>query len=213
MKDRYYRGAAATLPTVRPAPASKGRGDLARGHALNWAVGVGILTLCGGIVGWIGAKSAGAPVTGGTLAGVPVVAVLAAGVAFAVQLIRFTGEDRAWLYELEVVMGEDLDGDGIAGDPAQDPGQVLGGSLVRGVDGALHRIDTTLSDTELQAVKRALLVSGEFTVRGLNAVLGDDHRASSLRVELYALGILEKPRPRTAAKLTAAGTKAVMRWA
>ncbi|HUW10031.1 MAG TPA: hypothetical protein VM537_09895 [Anaerolineae bacterium] len=212
MKDRYYTTAAAALPAIRPTP--KPAGDLARTHALNWCMAVGILALAAGVGVWLAAKAAGLPADAGTLALVPVLAIVAAGVAFAVKLIRFTGEHRYWLYALEDAMGADLDGDGLTGDPTRTrtPAPALQGAIVRGVDNTLHRLDIELSPSELQALKRLMLTSGAFGVRAANAILQDEVRASALRVELHRLSILEAPKPRTATRLTAAGTKAVMRW-
>ena len=77
----------------------------------------------------------------------------------------------------------------------------------------MHRVDVELDAAELHTIKRHLLTAGKFTVRAINDILGDDSRASALRVELYRLGILEEPQDRKATKLADAGRKAVMRWA
>lgn len=216
MRDRYYTATPEALP--RPTTPRPPAGDITRLHAVNWLIAVGILTLCLGVGAWLAAKAAGAPVTAWQLALAPLAAILTAGVAFAVKLLQFTEEHRAWLYVLEEATGRDLDGDGVTGNPerANPPSQPmppLAGALVRGVDGAMHRIDTDMTPHELQAVKRHLLTSGAFTVRAVNDLLGDETRASSLRVELHRLGILEQPKPRAATRLTEPGRRAVMRWA
>lgn len=130
------------------------------------------------------------------------------------KLLAFVGEYREWLYHLEDALNLDLDNDGKIGEPPSSKERAPGsGSLVRGVDGALHRIYTELSIEEMRGVKKHLLTTDGFTVRAMNDLLQDDSRASALREELWALGILTKPKPRTVSKLTPAGKKAVMRWA
>lgn len=195
-----------------PAPSS----DTSRGHACNWGAAVGILTLCVGVCAWSGAKALGAHVTAGQLALTLPAAIGAGGVAFAVKLLQFTQEHRAWLYALERATGLDLDGDGTTGEPpgAQaQPKQTIDGALVRGIDGSMHRLDVALSPLEMQAIKRHMLTAGAFGVRAVNTILQDETRASLLRSELHRLGILEQPKPRAATPLTEAGHKAVMRWA
>jgi len=210
---RYHTTAVAEPAAPTKAPRPRTGGDITRAHAANWAAAVGILALCGGILAWAVAKSAGAPVDAGELGLVPLVAIGAAGVAFAVKLIRFTEEHRDWIYRIEEATGLDLDGDGYTGLHEANPAGHPDGALVRGVDGALHRVDVALSPQELQGVKRHLLTAGAYTVRAVNELLGDETRASALRVELHRLGILEQPKPRAATRLTAPGRKTVMRWA
>ena len=217
MRERYYKAAAATLPTVKPATAPTA-GDLARAHALNWCIAVGILALAGGVGIWMAAKAAGLAADAGTLALVPVAAILTAGITGAVQLLRFTDQHRRWIYALEDAtdaIEDAIDDDGIAGDPTRTrtPAAPLQGAIVRGVDASLHRLDVDLTPSEIQAIKRLMLVSGTFGVRAANAILQDETRASALRVELHRLGILEAPKARTATRLTPAGKTAVMRWA
>jgi hypothetical protein len=212
-RPHYYTAPAELAPRPTPAPGPRTPTDITRLHASNWGAAVGILALCLGLGAWLAAKAWGAPVTVWQLVLTPAAAILAAGVAYSVKLLEFTGQHRQWLYGLEDLTGQDLDGDGITGDPARGrPQEPRPGALVRGVDGALHRIDTTLAPHELQAVKRHLLTAGAFTVRAVNDLLGDDSRASALRVELHRLGILEPPRDRAATRLTEPGRKAVMRW-
>jgi hypothetical protein len=211
-----YRKTAEAITEPRPAmprPARKPTKEATRQHAANWLIGVGILTLAAGVAIWTAAKAAGAPVNLESLALAPLVAILAGGVAFAVKLLQFTEEHRSWLYALELAAGQDLDADGIIGEPAQEPAQAADGSFVKGIDGAWHRVDVELEAHELHAIKKHLLTAGKFTVRAVNDLLGDDSRASALRVELYRLGILEEPEDRKATKLTDAGRKAVRRWA
>jgi len=214
MKDRYYRTVDVPMPAVRmasPRRAQDPAGDLARAHAVNWTAAVGILTLCLGVAIWIAAKAAGVPVKAGALALVPVVALLVSGVTFGVKLVQFTEEHRGWLYAGAEQDQGDAGGQG-PGDLRRDAQDPPAGAFVRGVDGALHRLDVDLSPLELQAVKRHMLVSGSFGVRAVNTILQDETRASALRVELHRLGILEAPRARVAAKLTGAGLRSVMRW-
>lgn len=212
---RTYRTAAPIAepwhkPTIAPSS------DTSRGHACNWGAAVGILTLCAGVCAWSAAKALGAHVTAGQLALVLPAAIGAGGVAFAVKLLQFTQEHRAWLYALERATGLDLDGDGTTGEPpgAQaQPKPTIDGALVRGIDGSMHRLDVALSPPEMQAIKRHMLTAGAFGVRAVNTILQDETRASLLRSELYRLGILEQPKPRTATRLTDPGKRAVMRWA
>ena len=149
MRERYYKAAAATLPAVRAAPEPT-PGDLARAHALNWMLAVGILALCGGVGVWMAAKAAGLAADAGTLALVPVAAILTAGITGAVQLLRFTDQHRRWIYALGDAIDaiEDaIDDDGIAGDPTRTrpPAAPLQGAILRGVDGTLCRLDVDLS--------------------------------------------------------------------
>ena len=142
------------------------------------------------------AKALGAHVTAGQLALVLPAAIGAGGVAFAVKLLQFTQEHRAWLYALERATGLDLDGDGTTGEPpgAQaQPKPTIDGALVRGIDGSMHRLDVALSPLEMQAIKRHMLTAGA----GVRAVTQSDETRASLLGQLTAWGS-QQPKPRAA---------------
>jgi hypothetical protein len=203
VKQRYYTTTtAAAIPRQAGPPST-------RAHAANWGLAVGMLALSVGIAALIAATAAGAAIRWMHAAALIAVALLAASAAFAVKLISYTERERALLYgNPHPPRQYDPPADPL---PAEAP-TTPAGTFVRGIDGGLHRLDTELDPTEVQAIKRHLLTSGGFTVRAANGILGDDSRASALRVELHRLGILAQPKPRAAAPLTEPGRRTVMRW-
>lgn len=108
---KYQTAATVAHDMTRPAPSR----DTTRAHAINYAVAWGVLALCGGVLAWTVAKVAGARVTVGHLATVPLLAIGTAGIAGAIKLIVFTEEHRDWLYLVEKATQRDLDGDGKVG--------------------------------------------------------------------------------------------------
>jgi hypothetical protein len=211
---RRYRTAAETAAQLEAQPQPRRQGqEQTRAHALNYTLGVGAVALGFSLGGWLSLWVVmGDRLPIATLALVPALALLAGVTAGGLKLMEFTEEHRDWLYSIEQAIGQDLDEDGVIGDPPQPAGKPPGGALIRGVDGATHRINTDLTRVELLELKRHLLTSGRFTVRAVNGLLGDDSRASALRVELHGLGILEEPKPKAATALTDVGKRAVMRW-
>lgn len=199
---------AAPVRSIARPPAPRGY-DVSRVHAVNMGASVGIIAFFVAAIGAIAATFAGLRVSFELLGLLILTAIGAGAIAGAVSLIRYTLQHRAWLYRLEELTGLDIDQDGVTGEPGAGPV----GVLVRGIDGAYHRIDVTLSEPELQAVRVHLLTAGAFGVRAVNSLLGDETRASALRVELHRLGILEAPRPRVVTAVTPAGRKALIRWA
>jgi len=198
---------AATLATV-----PRRQSDTTRAHALNWAVGVAMLTLC---------MLAGAYLIGRSLLDLSIpseaialilLAPMIGTATGAVKLIQFTSQHRQWLYDLERSLDVDLNRDGEIGQPGPAmAGETPGGVFLMCPDGVRRRVDTELSAEEIKATKRLLLGSGKATVRSLTAVVGD--RASALRQELIGLGICGHPEHRkAAAELTLSGRKAVVRW-
>ena len=176
---------------------------------MNVALGSGALAGCVGVCGWIVARVAGAYLEVASLAYAVPVSVLAGVASGAAALLRFTGEHRDWLYRGELLEDEPPSPSATR---APRPGVPPPGVLIRGIDGAYHRIDVDLTEGELHAVKASMLSGGAFTVRAVNTLLGDDSRASTLRGELHRLGILEAPRDRAACRLTEPGRRAVLRW-
>ena len=186
--------------------------DTSRNHAINWAAGVGILAFCFYVLGWSILKMWWQALPNWSIALCVPVALAFGATWGSMKLIQFTEEHRDWLYALEEETRLDLNRDGVIGDPVQVAGIPPQGTMIRGTDGQLHQLNTELSVADIHAVKASLLTSGYFGVRAINSLLGDETRASGLRIELYRLGILEKPQPRQATPLTASGKKAVMRW-
>ena len=189
------------LPTPHP------NGDTSRQHAINYAAGVALLTLCAYVVLWSIIKPFWESLPEWTIIlCVPVALIM--GISWgSIKLMQFTEEHRDWLYYIETTTGLDINQDGVIGDPES----LQSGAILMGVDGIRHRIDTDLTLEEINAVKRLLLLSEKATVRSLTAVVGD--RASRLREELMKLKICARPTsPRSAAYLTDPGKKAVRRW-
>ena len=185
--------------------------DITRTHAINWGVGVAILFFCGYALTWTVLKMFITKIPVWTLA----LVFLAPLIGFAwgaYKLINYTEEYRDWLYETEDYTQTDINGDGLIGEP--DPDNIaipLNGTLIRGIDGQMKRIDTGLSLTEIQEIKRLLLLDKKATVRTLTNVIGE--RASRFRLELIKLGICEKPAyDKAPAVLSGEGARAVMRW-
>ena len=187
------------------------RFNTTRSDAANWAAGVAIIAGCLYVLGWgILALFVSVPVW--TFFLFPPVAVVLGASFGSLKLIRFTEEYRDFVYALEEETGLDIDGDGVTGPPVIRVGSPPQGTLLRGLDGAMHAVDTTLTSADILAVKASLLANNTYSVRALNSALGDENRASGLRLELYRLGIIEQPKPKQATRLTAAGIKAVRRW-
>ena len=186
--------------------------DLERTHAANFAMGAGVLAAVLSVIIWCTAKALWPEIPNiSILLCAPVAAIfgLSSG---SLALIRFTNEVRDALYAMENTTGQDINGDGVVGDPVMQVGTPPEGALIRGVDGQFHRIDTRLSKADTYAIKTSMLSNGTYGVRAINSVLGDETRGSGLRVELHRLGILTKPEQRQATKLTPEGVKAVRRW-
>lgn len=196
--------------SVAAPPTPKPQADATRTHAINWFVAVTIIAFCLGETALVVATLAGVRLQVVYVGLVAFVSFALGAVVGAVKLISYTNEHRDWLYSVESWTGVDVDGDGVIGVPVG--GAAIPGVLVRGVDNALHRIDTQLTQTELSAIKRQMLTTGAFGVRAVNGILHDETRASLLRAELHRLGILETPQPRTATRLTDPGVHAVRRW-
>ena len=206
--DRALVTGSGWLPKAQP---QRDR-DISRSHAANWAAGVGIISFCGYVLGWfILALFVSVPLWTVVLC-VPVSVCLGASWG-AVKLLDFTSQHREWLYYLEEETQLDIDQDGTIGAPVMLAGTPPDGCMIRGLDGAMHRINTSLSQADIHAVKGSMLAGGTFGVRAINGVLGDETRASGLRLELHRLGILEPPQARQATRLTSEGKRAVMRWA
>lgn len=188
------------------------RHNTTRSDAANWAAGVAIIAGCLYVLGWgiLRLFWDGVPIWTFFLA-LPVAVILGASFG-SLKLIRFTEEYRDFVYALEEETGLDIDGDGVTGPPVIRVGSPPQGTLLRGLDGAMHAVDTTLTSADILAVKASLLANNTYSVRALNSALGDENRASGLRLELYRLGIIEQPKPKQATRLTAAGIKAVRRW-
>jgi len=183
------------------------RRDVSRAGAINWGVGVALLSFCGYVLGWSILKGFWASLPNWSiLLCVPVALILGASWG-SLKLIQFTEEYLDYLYAVEVETGQDINGDGIVGDPPMFDRP----TLLMGIDGIRHRVDVDLLPSEVDRVKRLLLLSGKATVRALASVVGE--RASRLRDELIAWGICEQPdRANAAAVLSPPGKKAVMRW-
>ena len=203
-KRRYQSDRAITSAFINHEPPT---GDTSRTHAVNYAIGVALLALVAYIAVW----SFSVVLIDGIpfwtlLLCVPV--AISAGIAFgAAKLLSFTEMHRAYLYGLESVLGIDIDGDGSVGEPTTPQT----GTLLLGVDDRYHRIDTTLTTTEIDQVRRLLLLSHKATVRALAAIVGD--RASHLRAELIGLHICARPeRDNAAAPVSDAGRKVLTRW-
>lgn len=100
------------------------------------------------------------------------------------------------------------------GGASRSTSRVVGqdGTQVLGADGVWHKIRVVLMPREYRAVQEHLLATGGLNVRALNDVLGDDGRASTLRVELFNIGILTQPKARTMSKFTADGRATVAQW-
>ncbi len=199
---------AADLPSVRPRSS-----DTTRAHAINWFVSVTSIVLCALVGIYLLARSLLDLSIPSDTVWLILLAPLSGAMMGALKLIQFTTQHRQWLYALEDTLNMDINADGEIGQPSPKEREPGYGSIIRGVDGAYHRINTELSPEEMMDLKKHLLSTGGLTVRTMNDALQDDSRASALRDELYALGVLTKPRPRTVSKLTDAGRKAVMRWA
>lgn len=118
--------------------------------------------LCGagaGLVGW------SRPVLIGAVGGAGFL-----GLAWAVLL----GEHRRLLWEIERVSGADLDGDGAVGVPGVPEAKTTRVEVTERTNGhtRMRFVDVPLSDAELEAVARAVLVQRErFSRRGLSGVL------------------------------------------
>ena len=183
--------------------------DVTRQHAVNWALGVGTLTLCLLILVYVLARALTPfeiPKQALWLIALAPVSGLSMG---AFKLIAYTTEHRAFLYAIEDATGWDLDGDGEVGEPAQATPQA--GTFLMGADGIRHRLSTELDAGEIKALKAYLTQNGKASVRGLTGLVGD--RASLLRDELIAIGVCVSPRNANAAAiLSDAGRKVVTRW-
>ncbi len=189
----------ASLPVPLP---SSGTGGEARRHAFNWFVGVTVVfaviviavTWLLAVWGWKDDR------VYKSLFPVPLLAGLMVG---GMKLVEYTIDERLERYPEKKVKSKPHSGPGA--------GDIRPGTLLEGVDGVMHRIETELSREEVRIVKTFLLSAGAYSVRALHPFLGD--RASALRPQLHKqLGIIEKPKSRAVTKLTASGRKAVERW-
>lgn len=183
--------------------------ELTRAHALNWAGSVVAIGLCAMLALFVGLRAINVNVSPKLFVYLLPLPLLIGICVGSIKLIQFTEEHRDFLYRVEEATGVDLDLDGEIGRPRAET-EALPGTLVRGVDGAFHRIDTVLTAPEIHAIKRLLLTAEKATVRALTGIVGD--RASQLRQELITLGICEAAAVKSAARLSADGKKAVMRW-
>ena len=182
-------------------------GDVSRIHAINQAIAAIVLVFCGYVLVWMAAKLLIDAIPAWSLFMCVPLSLLAGASWGAVKLIAFTEMHRAYLYGLESVLGIDVDGDSVVGEPTEKRG-----TLLVGIDGTYHRIDTSLSMGEIDAVKRLLLLSKKATVRSLTAIVGD-RKAAQLRTDLIGLRICTKPEQNNAAAmLSPAGEQAVKQW-
>ena len=186
--------------------------DTSRMHAANYAAGTALLSFCGYVFLWTLAKVLYPMLPNGSIALCLPVGLLVGASYGSMKLIAFTEEYRNYVYTLEQEQQQidDMTREAVKSQNRQN--SHVTGCLVRGVDNAYHRIPVELSKADLHAVKASMLSRGAFVVRGVNALLNDETRASALRIELHRLGILERPQARQATRLTPAGLKAVMRW-
>ena len=197
-----------TTPVVKP-DAHEKKEDKTREHALNWGLGTAIISACFLIAVWVLAKMLwDLPLK--TLFLTVLIAALMGGANGAWKLIRFTEEHRDYLYAVEELTQVDINHDGVIGQPKE---HTETGTFLRGADGASHQVSVRLSSEEVWELKKHLLETGKYTVRAVNNLLGDETRASALRLDLFTIGILETPKDRAATKVTEAGKRALMRWA
>lgn len=182
----------------------------ARQHAINYAAGVAIISLCVYVLAWSVIKPFWEGLPSWTILFCLPVALIVGSCWGSIKLMQFTEEHRNWIYWVEEATGFDLDQDGIVGMPAEES-EARGYTFLLGADRVLHRLNVDVTLAEIDSVKRSLLLSEKATVRSLTAIVGD--RASRLRDELIALGICEMPRrDNAAAMLSTAGREAVVRW-
>ena len=188
------------------------RVDITRTHAVNWGIGVMILSFVGYVFGWCLLKIFWVKLPAWTIGlCLPLSLLIGPGYG-ALKLISFTEEYRDWLYATEDSTQTDMNNDGVIGQPdPDDPSIPLNGTMIMGIDGLYHRIDSKLNIEEVQKVKRLLLLSQKATVRSLSDIVGE--RASHLRNELISLGICHKPEyEKAAALLSEPGMRVVKRW-
>lgn len=181
--------------------------DISRQHATNYGIGIALITFCIYVLCWSILKMFWEDLPNITIVlCLPI--SLGMGISWgSAKLLEFTEEHRNWLYAIEEQTGIDINGDGIVGDPPifDRP------TLLMGIDGIRHRLNTELLPSEIERVKQLLLLSGKATVRSLTAIVGD--RASQLREELIALNICDRPlRNNAAALVSERGKRALMRW-
>lgn len=181
--------------------------DMSRNHAINYTIAMFTITFVTYIALWTCTFLIWDRMPAWTLFLSVPISFLAGAVAGGYKLIVFTEEYRDYLYALEVETQTDWNQDGHIGAPDLDAAH----TVLLGVDGAYHRMDSNLSPEQVEAIKRLLLRSEKATVRSLTDIVGD--RASHFRDELIGLGVCEKPKyDRGAAPLSEAGRKVVMRW-
>lgn len=186
-------------PMVQPDRPTQPQRDDTRRHALNWFLGIAGLVGVGVIALWWVLFRIGWAKLDGLWTALPFAPVC--GITAACwQLIRYTREYRDWLY----AQAEDAPKETKRKETAPE------GTLLRGADGTLHRVEVALTEEEIAQVKKLLLRNGAYSVRAFIPVIGD--RASALRYELHRIGILAAVNDRAATPLTVAGKKAVSGW-
>lgn len=175
--------------------------DDTRRHAVNWFLGVTALAAGASTTAWWLLYRVGWASVDGLITSAPL--SLSVGVGFAAwQLLTYTRQYREWLY----AQAESRDASPRKGNNAQR----AAGTLLRGADGVMQRVEVELSEDEISGLKKALLRDNAASVRSLTPLVGE--RASALRAELHQIGILAELREKAATPLTPAGKKAVMRW-
>jgi len=180
--------------------------DISRTHAVNWGIGVALVTFCVYTIGWtlLIFTWDGLKIWTIVLC-IPVSIVAGLGMG-GKKLMEFTQEHRYWTYWYHDQEEKALDFQEPVGDlPLEDY------TMLRGVDGQFHRINTQLSYEEKNQLKRYLIGNETVTVRGLDPIVGN--RATQLRVELMTLGICGRPAASNqGAEITPIGKKTIMRW-
>jgi len=180
--------------------------DISRNHAESWAIGVAMILFSAYIAGWFAYI-----LTFGNLSiwslflCIPIAIIGGIGVG-GIKLLKFTNEHRRYVYWYAEQEETALDFQEPVGNPPLEDYTML-----RGIDGQYHRINTSLTDEEKRGLKLYLLMHESVTVRGLDPMVGN--RATLLRSELITLGICSRPvSSNQAAEITAIGKKTVMRW-
>lgn len=175
--------------------------DDTRRHAVNWFLGVTTLAACASTTAWWLLYRGGWASVDGLITIAPL--SVSVGVGFAAwQLLTYTRQYREWLY----TQAESRDASPRKGHNMQR----AAGTLLRGADGVLQRVEVELSEDEIAAIKKTLLRDNGCSVRTLTPLVHE--RASALRAELHQIGVLAELREKSATPLTPAGKKAVMRW-
>lgn len=135
-----------------------------------------------------------AGIGGGLIAGDWIAGLTIGGLVTGGAWFWFLGGSQKTIWLVESITGADLNGDGLAGQPATPARQNIRIELAQDEPGSAHRrlIDLPIDDNKARAMATALLNNGaSFSRRGLAGILSDTEY-SQTQTALLAAGLLRQ---------------------